>query len=137
MGGNLKLFHSVTFGNTLRHAENSKKLIRLILLDCFPCCNQKQHLLLGAKQHQVCTAMLASVLNSQRSTAGSSPTDPIYVSPLQPTLKDRLWKLLGGTLTAFIVFSMIGSMMDEKGGIGGRLGMTGNNIRKAEHSTRL
>ena len=81
--------------------------------------------------------MLASVLNSQRSTAGSSPTDPIYVSPLQPTLKDRLWKLLGGTLTAFIVFSMIGPMMDEKGGgIGGRLGMTGSNIHQAEHSDK-
>ena len=83
-------------------------------------------------------AALSGVLNSQiRSTAGSSPADPIYISPLQPTLKDRLWKLLGGTLTAFIVFSMIGSMMDEKGGgIGGRLGMTSSNIHQAEHSDK-
>merc|ERR1711871_838536 len=61
----------------------------------------------------------------------------MYISPLQPTFKDRMWKLVGGVLSVFVVFSMVGAMMDERGGgIGGRLGMPGSNIHQAEHSDK-
>ena len=44
---------------------------------------------------------------------------------------------MGGVLSVFVVFSMVGAMMDERGGgIGGRLGMPGSNIHQAEHSDK-
>jgi ATP-dependent metalloprotease len=45
-----------------------------------------------------------------------SATRPLYTQMLEPTFKTQLWRTVRTLGTAFVVFSAIGALMDEKGG---------------------
>ena len=58
---------------------------------------------------------------------------------MKPTLKDRFWKLASFTVGSLLLFSVVGALMDEKGGGGGlgsRLGINNTIIHQAEHSDK-
>jgi ATP-dependent metalloprotease len=72
---------------------------------------------------------------------GRSPHDPIYVSTQDFSWKAQLWKLLRYSVTMFIVYSLVLSLLDEKTGgtpqgpFNNRFGMT-SAVHQAEKSDK-
>lgn len=85
------------------------------------------------------TQALASISanSSGGFTAGSSPSNPLYITRENPSFRAQMWKLLRQLLGMFMVLSFIGAMLDDmKGGaMGGRMGM-GSAVHQAEHSDK-
>ncbi|TMW60320.1 hypothetical protein Poli38472_000362 [Pythium oligandrum] len=73
----------------------------------------------------------AAVANS--SSQGITPNDPVYVSMVEGSFKNNMWKTLRTLGVAFIVVSALGAILDEKvGRIGGAskvMGATGSDKR--------
>lgn len=67
----------------------------------------------------------------QQFSAGTSPTDPLFIARLEPSWKSRVWDLFKSGLTMFLVLAFAGSILDEKGGgIGGRMGANSSIIHQ-------
>jgi ATP-dependent metalloprotease len=68
-----------------------------------------------------------------------SATRPLYTQMLEPTFKTQLWRTVRTLGTAFIVFSAIGALMDEKGGglTRGMLGGSSEPKPSTESTTRF
>jgi ATP-dependent Zn protease len=84
-------------------------------------------------------AMSATKAGVAGSGAGSSPSDPLYISSSQASWKTEAWRTLKSAIGFFIVISFISSMMDEKapgGGIGSRLGLGGSAVHQVEKSDK-
>eukprot|EP01041_Mallomonas_annulata_P010978 gene10978-22939_t len=70
-------------------------------------------------------------------TTGSTPTDPLYISPIPPTFRSQLFKIVRQAIFLFLMLTFLSSMLDDKsgGGIASRMGM-GSPVHQAEHSDK-
>jgi len=72
--------------------------------------------------------LLTALLNNKGSvTAGTSPQEPMYISPVAPSLGQRLLKLGGAVITTFLLFTLVSSFVEERGGARG-MGLTPGSI---------
>ncbi len=70
---------------------------------------------------------------------GSSPTEPMYMTTVEPSARSQTWKLISRVAGLFLVLSFLGAVLDEKtggaGGIASRLGVS-SIVHQAEQSDK-
>lgn len=66
-----------------------------------------------------------------KSMPGASPSDPMYMTTVEPSTRSQTWKFMTKIAALFLILSFVGAILDEKtggtGGISSRLGRSINN----------
>lgn len=53
-------------------------------------------------------------------TAGASPRQPLYIATQEASWRSQTWRLMRYTVLVFIGFSLLGTLLDEKGAASGK-----------------
>jgi ATP-dependent metalloprotease len=82
-------------------------------------------------------AMGAAAAGLRGDGAGASGETPLHVVMAEPGWRSQLWRMFRFAAISFVLFSAASALVEERGGMGGAMGMTEKPEPVAESSTRF